>query len=145
MRSSLRLIPKARFISPSLNQTLTRSTLNVRQYATSARAVPQISNSYFSKTLLFASVAGLSGLAYWWHETFYAEEKTSQYVYKIVLTGGPCGGKSTALSQLSTRLKSLGYDVYLVPEVATMIITAGTSFAGRSREEWIALQIQLMG
>ena len=37
--------------------------------------------------------------------------------------GGPCGGKSTALSILSQRLTSLGFQVYLVPEAATILFT----------------------
>ena len=37
--------------------------------------------------------------------------------------GGPCGGKSTALSILSQRLTSFGFQVYLVPEAATILFT----------------------
>eukprot|EP01116_Phalansterium_solitarium_P011777 TRINITY_DN27559_c0_g1_i1.p1 TRINITY_DN27559_c0_g1~~TRINITY_DN27559_c0_g1_i1.p1 ORF type:complete len:545 (-),score=176.15 TRINITY_DN27559_c0_g1_i1:249-1712(-) len=46
-------------------------------------------------------------------------------IYRIVLTGGPCAGKSTALSQISDRLKSLGFRVFVVPEAATIVITGG--------------------
>lgn len=45
-------------------------------------------------------------------------------VYRIVLTGGPCGGKSTALTHISDRLSSLGFRVFRVPEAATILITA---------------------
>jgi predicted ATPase/CYTH domain-containing protein len=48
-------------------------------------------------------------------------------IYRIVLTGGPCGGKSTALAHISDRLQSLGFRVYRVPEAATMLITGGLS------------------
>lgn len=37
-----------------------------------------------------------------------SKELPSNPVYKIVMTGGPCGGKSTALSQISTHLEGLG-------------------------------------
>jgi len=46
-------------------------------------------------------------------------------IYKIVLTGGPCGGKSTALSIMSDRLRSFGFRVFIVPEAATIVITGG--------------------
>jgi len=46
-------------------------------------------------------------------------------IYRIVLTGGPCGGKSTALSLISDRLRSLGFRVFVVPEAATIVITGG--------------------
>jgi hypothetical protein len=35
-------------------------------------------------------------------------------IYRIVLTGGPCGGKSSAMTKLSERLQSLGYQVFIV-------------------------------
>lgn len=39
---------------------------------------------------------------------------------RIVLTGGPCSGKSTAIETLK---KDFGYAVHFVPEVATMVIS----------------------
>lgn len=47
---------------------------------------------------------------------------------RIVLTGGPCGGKTTALSRIPDRLRSLGWDCYLVPEVATIMLQSGFTF-----------------
>jgi predicted ATPase len=44
---------------------------------------------------------------------------------EIVLTGGPSGGKTSALVFLSARLAHLGYRVLGVPEVPTMLITGG--------------------
>ena len=46
-------------------------------------------------------------------------------VFRIVLTGGPCSGKTTAMSHISDRLRSLGFNVYVVPEAATMLILGG--------------------
>ena len=37
----------------------------------------------------------------------------------IVITGGPCGGKTTALDELTKLLRSYGYYVLIVPETAT--------------------------
>ena len=37
-------------------------------------------------------------------------------ISKIVVTGGPCGGKTTALSRIQRDLTHLGYTVLIVPE-----------------------------
>lgn len=44
---------------------------------------------------------------------------------KIVLTGGPCGGKTTAISRLMEWLNGLGYCVAVTPESATELINSG--------------------
>lgn len=46
----------------------------------------------------------------------------------IVLTGGPCGGKSTALNHLKESLQAEGFDVYTVPEVPTILILGGAEY-----------------
>ena len=46
-------------------------------------------------------------------------------VEKIVITGGPCAGKSTALSRIQKELTQLGYKVLFVSESATEFITNG--------------------
>lgn len=43
----------------------------------------------------------------------------------VCLTGGPCGGKSSALSVITKALENRGYKVLLVPEVATDLISSG--------------------
>jgi len=43
---------------------------------------------------------------------------------RIVLTGGPCGGKTTSLARITERLQYLGYQTFVVPETATMIFGA---------------------
>lgn len=43
-------------------------------------------------------------------------------LYKFVITGGPCGGKTTALNEIKSRLKSMGLNVLIVPETASEII-----------------------
>lgn len=45
----------------------------------------------------------------------------------IVLTGGPCSGKTTALGFLPEKLESQGCSVMVVPEVATLLISGGIS------------------
>ena len=44
-------------------------------------------------------------------------------IRKIVLTGGPAGGKTTLTSRLVKELSSIGYRVFIVPEAATELIS----------------------
>ncbi len=46
-------------------------------------------------------------------------------IQKIVITGGPCGGKTTALSWIANGLPQKGYRVLFVPETATELIGGG--------------------
>lgn len=46
-------------------------------------------------------------------------------VQKIVITGGPCGGKTTALTWIANNLPQRGYKVLFVPETATELIGGG--------------------
>lgn len=46
-------------------------------------------------------------------------------ITNIVLTGGPCAGKSTGLSRIEQELSQKGYKVFVVPKTATEIITGG--------------------
>jgi len=56
--------------------------------------------------------------------------KGKPYVYRIVLTGGPCGGKSSSLKTFSKKLTAMGFDVYCVPEVPTIMMNGGCRFPG---------------
>ena len=46
----------------------------------------------------------------------------SMFFKKFVLTGGPCGGKTTILQLLRDRLQDAGFRVIIVPEAATIVI-----------------------
>lgn len=46
-------------------------------------------------------------------------------MFTLCLTGGPCGGKSSALSSIKQKLESRGYCVVIAPEAATKIISSG--------------------
>lgn len=48
-------------------------------------------------------------------------------VHKIVLTGGPCGGKTTALAKITEYFADRGFRVFRVPEAATMFIMGGAA------------------
>lgn len=49
-------------------------------------------------------------------------------IKKIVLTGGPCAGKTTALVKVIEHFSSLGYKVFTIPEVPTMFTQAGMDY-----------------
>jgi len=48
-------------------------------------------------------------------------------IHKIVFTGGPCAGKTTALALVADRLRERGYRVLCVPECATIVFSSGVS------------------
>ena len=47
--------------------------------------------------------------------------ESGDQIVRIVLTGGPCGGKSSCLTQLVKRLQEQRYNVYVAPEMPTML------------------------
>ena len=54
--------------------------------------------------------------------------KTSHLsISKIVLTGGPCAGKTTALNWISNYFSKRGYTVLFVPETETELISKGVA------------------
>lgn len=48
-------------------------------------------------------------------------------IRKIVITGGPCAGKSTAMSWVQNAFSAKGYTVLFVPETATELISGGVA------------------
>ncbi len=48
-------------------------------------------------------------------------------IIKIVITGGPCAGKSTAMSWVQNAFTQMGYTVLFVPETATELIMGGVA------------------
>ena len=54
-------------------------------------------------------------------------EKNKVNINKIVLTGGPCAGKTTALNWINNYFSQRGYTVLTVPETATELISNGVA------------------
>jgi CYTH domain-containing protein len=51
---------------------------------------------------------------------------SEEFIFKkIVFTGGPCGGKTSALPFVAEKLREMDYVVVVVPEAATLCINAG--------------------
>ena len=53
---------------------------------------------------------------------------------KIVLTGGPCAGKTTALVKVIDHFSSLGFKVFTIPEVPTIFAQAGMDYLTSNHE-----------
>uniref|UniRef100_A0A914PBI2 NadR/Ttd14 AAA domain-containing protein n=1 Tax=Panagrolaimus davidi TaxID=227884 RepID=A0A914PBI2_9BILA len=65
-------------------------------------------------------------------------------VYKLVLTGGPCGGKTTGQDRLATFFEQLGWKVFTVPEAATILLGGGVKFGELSPEQAYEFQKDLL-
>ena len=57
----------------------------------------------------------------------YDFDKKEVKITKIALTGGPCAGKTTALSWINNYFTNRGYSVLFIPETATELITNGVA------------------
>ncbi len=65
-------------------------------------------------------------------------------ITKIVITGGPCAGKSTAMSWIQNAFTERGYKVIFVPETATELITGGvTPWECKTNVSYQLCQMQL--
>ena len=65
----------------------------------------------------------------------------SRRVYKLVLTGGPCGGKTTGQAKLATFFENLGWKVFRVPETATVLMSGGIAFGDLNEEQIFDFQV----
>ena len=54
-------------------------------------------------------------------------------IKKIVLTGGPCAGKTTALVKINEYFSGMGYKVFMVPEVPTLYSQGGWNYLTPNR------------
>lgn len=69
-------------------------------------------------------------------------------ITKIVLTGGPCAGKTTALVKINEHFSQLGYKVFTIPEVPTMVTQSGWNYLTDNKAfykegEKVILELQL--
>jgi len=69
-------------------------------------------------------------------------------IKKIVLTGGPCAGKTTALVRIIEHFSSLGFKVFTIPEVPTLFTQSGMNYLTKNQGffyegEKATLEIQL--
>ena len=72
------------------------------------------------------------------------ESSDQPKVWRLVLTGGPCGGKTTGQSRLATFFENIGWKVYRVPETATVLLSGGVNFAELSEKAAEKFQANLL-
>eukprot|EP00038_Savillea_parva_P014617 m.11555 g.11555 ORF g.11555 m.11555 type:complete len:432 (-) comp2853_c0_seq1:115-1410(-) len=48
-------------------------------------------------------------------------------VYRVVITGGPCAGKTTSMARVTEFLRARGFRVFIAPESATMLWKGGAT------------------
>lgn len=66
-------------------------------------------------------------------------------IYRVVLTGGPCAGKSTLLSTIQTKFaQRTGIKVFCVPEAATLLVAGGLEWTDMTYEKVIEYQLALL-
>ena len=69
---------------------------------------------------------------------------TEQSITRIVITGGPCAGKTTAMSWIQNAFTQQGYKVLFVPETATELIKGGVApWTCGTNAEYQKCQMQL--
>lgn len=69
-------------------------------------------------------------------------------IVKVVLTGGPCAGKTTALVRVIEHFSNLGFKVFTIPEVPTLFTQAGMNYLTKNKAffyegEKATLEVQL--
>ncbi len=73
------------------------------------------------------------------------EQPNKKMMKKIVITGGPCAGKTTAMSWIQNAFTKQGYAVLFVDETATQLISGGAApWLNTSNRDyqWHLIQLQ---
>lgn len=72
------------------------------------------------------------------------EGNRNKSISKIVITGGPCAGKTTGMSWIQNAFTERGYTVLFIPETATELISGGVSpWSCASNIEYQKCQLKL--
>ena len=72
------------------------------------------------------------------------KQNSTPDIIKIVITGGPCAGKTTGMSRIQNEFSKLGYTVLFIPETATELINGGVSpFSCNSNVEFQKCLVKL--
>jgi nucleoside-triphosphatase THEP1 len=66
----------------------------------------------------------------------------SANIVRILLTGGPCAGKTTAIADITQDLTQLGCKVLVVPEAATIMMKGGAFIVSTGFTESQGLMFQ---
>lgn len=64
--------------------------------------------------------------------------------FRLCLTGGPCGGKTTLQGFVGETFEKMGWDVFRSPEVATILIGGGVRYAELNEEQKRRFQVDVL-
>lgn len=69
-------------------------------------------------------------------------------ITRIVLTGGPCAGKTSALERIVDHFSEAGYKVFTIPEMPTLFTQSGMNYLTKNKDffyegEKATLEMQL--
>lgn len=53
---------------------------------------------------------------------------SNKRIHRVVLTGGPCAGKTTSINKIKNFFENIGWKVFCVPETATILLSTGIYF-----------------
>lgn len=74
--------------------------------------------------------------------------QSDRKITEIVLSGGPCSGKSTSLASLAAKLVEWDRRPLIVPELPTVLISGGLgdigAIAGRDHEHFLEIEKQML-
>ena len=66
---------------------------------------------------------------------------SSHHIPKIVITGGPCAGKTTVLAAVTAWCQERGFTPVIIPEAATTLITSGFNPTTPEFQDYIIREI----
>lgn len=56
------------------------------------------------------------------------KSNSNKRIHRVVLTGGPCAGKTTSINKIRNFFENIGWKVFCVPETATILLSTGIYF-----------------
>jgi len=66
------------------------------------------------------------------------------HIPRVVITGGPCSGKTTGMSYIVEKLQDYGYKAFVVPEMATLLQQAGFDISVATELEFMSFEEQIL-
>lgn len=54
--------------------------------------------------------------------------ESDKRIHRVVLTGGPCAGKTTSINRIKSFFENIGWKAFCVPETASLLIGSGIHF-----------------
>lgn len=63
-------------------------------------------------------------------------------MWKVVVTGGPCAGKTTAMTAIAQALEERQIKALIVPEAATMLFKGGASIVSTDFDQMQGARFQ---